>query len=280
MNQFLNNFTNFGLNDILDVLIVAFIFYKFLIMMRETRAETLIKGIIIILIVWRVAEMAEFRMLTFIIRNMMTLGFVALVIVFQPELRKGLDYLGRNKFFKKFSFVSEENGNDGDIVIFNIVDAVLKMSKEKIGALIVIERENSLSEISMSGVELDAQISSDLIRNIFFKNSPLHDGAMIIKDGRIKAASCILPLTDKIDLSNDLGTRHRAALGISENSDVLVLIVSEENGVISFSHEGKLSRFLDKNSLISILKSKLKPSETSKTRFVLPWRRQDAKEND
>nr|WP_243201546.1 diadenylate cyclase CdaA [Fusibacter sp. A1] len=256
MEQVISNFMSVTINDLLDILIIAFLFYKFLMLVKETRAEQLIKGLIVILIVWKLSEWAELRMVNFLIKNMMTLGLVALIIVFQPELRRALEYIGRSKFLRKsISDIMEE---EMDQMLSEIVEAVVSLASTKTGAIIAIERETGLNEVVHTGVKIDAFITAEIIKNIFFHNAPLHDGAIVIKKNRITAASCLLPLTHSTTLSNDLGTRHRAALGLVERSDAMVIVVSEETGVISLAMDGKLSRFIDKNSLTSILRSKFK----------------------
>lgn len=268
MNALFSNFLYITLNDILDIIIVAFIFYQLFGLIRETRAHTLIKGLFVIMAVWKISEWLQFRMLQFIIKNMMTLGLVALIIVFQPELRRGLEYLGRSKLFQPtLGYSNDEITN----TIKEIVDAVSDMSKTKTGALIVIEREIGLNELATFGIELNAKISSELLKNIFFKNSPMHDGAVIIRNNRVKAAGCILPLSQNSEVSKDLGTRHRAALGIVEKSDSIVVVVSEENGAISLSYDNQLLRFLDASTLTSVLKSKLKVVE--KQPLLMSFRR-------
>lgn len=199
----------------------------------------------------------------------MTVGLIAILIVFQPELRRGLEYIGRSRFFtKSFMEIKSESLSE----VFNeIVDAVASLSRQKIGALIVIERETGLNEVVETGTRIDGKVSSDLLINIFIPNTPLHDGAVIIKDDKIKAAGCFLPLTDNMSLSKDLGTRHRAALGISERSDCLAIVVSEETGSISIAERGSLARYLDSKTLKQILIDMYKPKEQQPS-FVLKWR--------
>ncbi len=256
MESVLNHFLNITPNDVLDIFIISFLFYKFLMLVKETRAEQLIKGLIVILLVWKIAEWAELRMVHFAIKNLMTLGVVALIILFQPEIRRALEYIGRNKLMRKS--ISDMMEEEMDHMIEQIVESVLDLSEQKTGALIAIERETGLNEIVQTGVMVDAIISAELIKNVFYHNAPLHDGAVVIKKNRLQAASCLLPLTTSTALSSDLGTRHRAALGLVERSDAMVIVVSEETGVISLAMDGKLARFIDRNSLLSILRSKFK----------------------
>lgn len=266
MTEITSHFMNMTINDLLDIGIITFLCYKFLMLVKETRAEQLIKGLFIILIVWKISEWAELRMIHFAIKNLVTLGIVALIILFQPELRRALEYIGRNKLLRKS--LTDMMEEEMDCMLEAIVEAVVDLSATKTGALIVVERETGLNEIVHTGIMLDAKITSDLLKNVFFHNAPLHDGAVVIKKNRIQAAACLLPLTTSTQLSNELGTRHRAALGLVERSDAMVIVVSEESGTISLAMDGKLSRFLDRNSLMSILRSKFKVVKKSN---ALTW---------
>lgn len=265
-------FLNIRIRDILDILIVALAFYKLFMLIRETRAEQLIKGLLILFALTKVSEWLQFHTLNWILDTTMTVGVMAILIVFQPELRRGLEYLGRSRFFTK-SFV-EIRGERLSEVFDEIVDAVASLSRQKIGALIVIERETGLNEIVETGTKIDGKVSSDLLINIFIPNTPLHDGAVIIKDDKIKAAGCFLPLTENSSLSKELGTRHRAALGISERSDCLSIIVSEETGAISIAENGSLARYLDTKTLKQILLDMYKPKEQQPLIFG-KWREKD-----
>jgi len=247
----LNIEQDIGINNIIDILIVSFVIYRILMMVRETRAEQLIKGIIILLVALKFSEWANLVVIHFLLKNTVTLGAVALLIVFQPEMRKALEYIGRSKFLKQsfIEFVNEEKALD----LHELVDAIEALSKTRTGALIVLEQEVPLGEISETGTPIDALVSAELVQNVFFPNSPLHDGAMVIRKGRIESAGCILPLSDSHTMSKSLGTRHRAALGLVESSDAVVLIVSEETGTISMAKGGKLQRYLDRESLEKLL---------------------------
>lgn len=263
-------FMNIRLLDVLDIFIVAFVFYKLLSLIHETRAEQLIKGIVILLIVSKISEWAKLYVVHFILKNTLTLGVVALLIVFQPELRRALEYIGRNKFLSK-GFIEV----DREIVkstVKQALHAVISLSKEKTGALIVFERQTGLGEVIHTGVWMDSVLSSGLLINIFEPNTPLHDGAVILRKDRIAAAGCFLPLSENHNLSKDLGTRHRAALGICEQSDAVVVVVSEETGAISVAANGKLSRFLDPQTLERILIDALH-AEEPKGRFPRKWRK-------
>ena len=230
----------------LDILIVAFLVYKILDFIRETRAEQLAKGLIVFIGATLASDVCHLYTLHWILSGTMTVGLIALVVIFQPELRRGLEYLGRSKLPTVFNQVDKEEAKH---IINEFVRAIESMSSSKTGALIIIERETLLNEIVETGTVIDAQISEQLIGNIFYEGSPLHDGALIVRGDRLRAAGCVLPLTQNKELSKELGTRHRAGIGITENSDALTIIVSEETGVISIAQNGKLTRFLDIKSV-------------------------------
>ncbi len=251
MNQFFQNIvSNIGLNDVLDILIVAFLFYKLLGFIRETRAEQLAKGILILIIVAVIANLLNLYTLQWILSNLVNVGLIAIVIIFQPELRRLLENLGRNKLINNFSGIDLE---EAEQITEEIKKALLRMSRTRTGALIVIERETTLTDIIETGTVIDASISSEMIGNIFYEGAPLHDGALIIRGDKLKAAGCVLPLTEDKKLSKELGTRHRAGIGITENSDALVFIVSEESGIISKAEDGRLERRLDGKRIEEIL---------------------------
>lgn len=263
---------NIRIQDIIDILIVALVFYKLFMLIRETRAEQLTKGIFALFIFTKVSEWLKLYTINWLLKQIVTVGTLAILIVFQPELRRALEYLGRSRFFTK-SFVEIKDETISQVVD-EIVEAVASLSRQKIGALIVIERKTGLNEIIETGTRIDGKVSSDLLINIFIPNTPLHDGAVIIREDIIKAAGCFLPLTDNMSLSKDLGTRHRAALGISEKSDGLAIVVSEETGAISIAENGSLARYLDAKTLKQILMDTYKPEETKQT-FITKWRRKD-----
>ncbi|MCF6461527.1 diadenylate cyclase CdaA [Clostridium sp. Cult3] len=271
--QFIKDlFTNIRIRDIIDILIVALAFYKLFMLIRETRAEQLTKGIFALFVFTKLSEWLELYTINWLLKQVMTVGTLAILIVFQPELRRALEYIGRSRFFTK-SFVEVKDESLSQMVD-EIVEAVASLSRQKIGALIVIERKTGLSEVVETGTKIEGKVSSDLLINIFIPNTPLHDGAVIIKEDMIKAAGCFLPLTDNTSLSKDLGTRHRAALGISEKSDGLAIVVSEETGAISIAENGSLARYLDAKTLKQILMDMYKPKEMKQT-FITKWRRKD-----
>lgn len=268
-------FTNIRLRDIIDILFVAMLFYRLFTLIKETRAEQLTKGIVILLILTKLSDWAELFTINWILEKTMTVGTLALLIVFQPELRRGLEYIGRGSYLSKS--LIEIRGESLNKVVEEMIEAVGSLSRQKIGALIVIERKTGLNEVVETGTKIDGYVSSNLLINIFIPNTPLHDGAVIIKEDKIKAAACFLPLTDNLDLNPELGTRHRAALGISEKSDSLVVVVSEETGGISVAENGKIARYLDLQTLEKILLDMYKTSE-DKQSFITKWRLRNEQE--
>ena len=242
-NFFENLFYGFGITDIIDILIVAFVIYKLMGLIKQTRAQQLMKGVIVLVAAAFFSGLFNLHTLNWILKGAVTLGSVAILVVFQPELRRALEYMGRSKFVK--APLKQMDKEKGKQITSHIVRAVENFSKDRVGALIVFEKETILSDIMESGTIVDAEISEQLLGNIFYEGSPLHDGAVIIRDGRLYAAGCVLPLTRSNTISKELGTRHRAGIGITENSDALTIIVSEETGIISMASEGQLSRFLD-----------------------------------
>lgn len=248
-----------GIRDIIDVLIVAYLIYILLNWIKDTRTWALFKGVVIILVVAMIAYVFQLHTLWWVISNTITVGTIALLVVFQPELRRALEQIGRGNMFAGL-FAASDNEQDGitEESIEAIIKACMHMSKYKTGALIVIEQDTKLGDVERTGISLDAVLTSQLLINIFEKNTPLHDGAVIVKNNRISAATCFLPLTDNPDISMDLGTRHRAAIGISEVSDAIVIVVSEENGIISYIRNGKIKRNLDMEIMRKILTSSRK----------------------
>ncbi len=269
-------FINIRIRDIIDILLVALLFYKLFTLIKETRAEQLTKGIVVLLVLTKLSDWAELFTINWILNKAMTVGTLALLIVFQPELRRGLEYIGRGSYFSK-SF-AEIRGESLNKVVIEIVEACASLSRQKMGALIVMERKTGLNEVAETGTRIDGEVSSNLLINIFIPNTPLHDGAVIIKEDKIKAAACFLPLTDNSDLNPELGTRHRAAIGISERSDSLVVVVSEETGSISVAENGKIARHLDIQTLEKILQDMYKPSE-DKQSFITKWRNKNEQED-
>lgn len=246
----MNSLKSMSFTAIIDILVVAFIFYKGYMLIKETRAEQLLKGIAFIIILIPISAILNLSMLYFILSKTLTIGIISVVIIFQPEIRRALEHLGRSAFEDKHGFVDKEQRN---IYVNEIVNAVSNLADSKTGALIAIEQGTGLGEIISSGTIIEAKITSNLLENIFVVNTPLHDGATIIGKDKILAAGCVLPLTNNKEINKKLGTRHRAGIGLSEISDALVIIVSEETGIISLAINGRLTRNYDKDRLRSIL---------------------------
>ena len=248
MHQFTENLlAGIAITDILDILIVAYIFYKVLGFIRDSRAEQLLKGVLVLLAVAFLSDILQLHVLNFIMRGTLAVGVLALIILFQPELRRALERMGRGSLFRiKGEPLDKEKAKD---VVAEFVEAAEEMAAERTGALIVFERDTSLTDIIETGTVINAEVSAQMIENIFYKGSPLHDGAMVVRGTKLHAAGCVLPLTDNMEIPKSLGTRHRAGIGISEKSDAVVLIVSEETGIITLVEDGVLERYLDSKTL-------------------------------
>lgn len=260
-NLMLSTIKNISIFSILDIIVVALIFYKTYMLMKETRAEQLLKGIVLIFVLIPISQLLNLTMLNWILNKTITIGVLTIVIIFQPEIRRALEHLGRTAFTEKHVFEDEETMEK---VISEIVNAVEILSNSKTGALIVIEQRTGIGEIIKTGTTLDAAISTALLENIFVVNTPLHDGATIIRNDRIIAAGCFLPLTNNDKISKKLGTRHRAGIGITETSDALTIIVSEETGTISLAMNGRLVRNYDRDKLKKILVQIIKRRQSTK----------------
>ncbi len=237
--------------DIIDIAIVAFVFYYIYKFIRERRAGKLAAGILILMLVLLISEILEMYALGFILSNVFQVGIIAVIIVFQPELRSALEKVGEEPLRGLRNIGEGKSGSTSQILsdIAEITQAVCDLALDKTGALIVIERSTKLGDIINSGTVVNANVNAYLIRNIFYNKAPLHDGAMIVRDGRIYSAGCFLPLSTNDDIVKDLGTRHRAAIGMSENSDAVIIVVSEETGTISLAFEGQLKRNYSYNTL-------------------------------
>ncbi|GAA0086624.1 diadenylate cyclase CdaA [Clostridium sp. CTA-7] len=245
-----NTIKNISVWAVLDIIVVAYIFYKGYILIKETRAEQLLKGIILMIALIPISYILKLEMLNFILNKTLTIGLLSVVIIFQPEIRRALEHIGRSAFEEIHNIQDEEKR---DITVNEIINAINNLAESKTGALIVIEQATRLGEILNSGTILDAKVSSNLLENIFVVNTPLHDGATIIRKDRILASGCVLPLTNNNTINKKLGTRHRAAIGLSEVSDSMVLVVSEETGIVSLAINGRLTRNYDKEKLRVIL---------------------------
>ena len=252
LERSLNLLTTMGVADIIDILVVAYLIYKAIWFVRKTNSYNLAKGIIVFLLVMLLADLFGLKMISFALRKTAELGLIALVILFQPELRRFLERMGSS-----FTTSRGEIGTEIDSAIAHTVLACTEMSASRTGALIIFERNVKLNEIMSTGTIINADTNAELIKNIFFNKAPLHDGALIIRDGRIASAGCVLPLTKSTNLSKELGMRHRAGIGLSEQSDAVVVIVSEETGSISVAIDGMLKRHLTSSTLERLLRSEL-----------------------
>ena len=254
-----NQFRTISFIDIIDILIVAYIIYRIMKLLKDTSAERLIKGIIILVGIMLLASMLHLTMISWLLQQALNVGLFAIVVVFQPELRRLLEQIGKGNFSRLI--VPADAPDEVESMITATVSACADMSRTKTGALIVFERRERLGEIISTGTMVDAAPSAELIKNIIFKNSPLHDGAMIVRAGRVCAAGCVLPLSGNQSLSRDLGTRHRAAVGMSESADSVLVVVSEETGSISVAIGGMLKRHLSPDMLRKLLENELLDSE-------------------
>lgn len=255
---------------LIDILVVALVIYYVIMLIRGTRAVQLLKGLAVLVIASSVSKLLGLQTIQWILDQVRLAIIVALPIVFQPELRRALEQLGRGKFFARpLSFLGEE---DMSRLINELVRSVQLLNKNKDGALIVIERETGVNDFIETGIKLDAVVSAEFLVNIFVPRTPLHDGAAIIRGDRVVAAGCFLPLTDSPYLSKQLGTRHRAALGITEVSDAVAIIVSEETGTISVAEEGRLTRYLDEKNLREMLENLLMPRHAQNSNGFWHWR--------
>ena len=255
-----------GVTDVIEIIIIAFVLYHIMVWVKNTRAWMLFKGIIVILIFLLIAALFQMNTILWLSGKVVNIAAIALVIIFQPELRNALERLGRKNFltaFFSFDFQKASTVRFSEKTITEIVKACYEMGKVKTGALIVIERDVMLNEYIRTGIPLDSLVSSQLLINIFEHNTPLHDGDIIVRGDRIVAATCYLPLSDNMELSKELGTRHRAAVGVSEVSDSMTIIVSEETGAVSLAVEGTLYRNIDADFLKSKLRFAAKLSQTT-----------------
>lgn len=259
--------------DIVDILIVAYVIYKGVKLLRETRAAQLVKGIIILILAMQLSSLFNLYLVNYILVNALQVGFVAIIVVFQPELRRALEKMGRSKFGNVFSFADGNTEEQTSNTISQICRAIENLSQNRVGALIVLERKTKVGDIIRTGVTLNSDVTAELLINVFVPNTPLHDGAIIIRNNKLVAAACFLPLTQNSELNIELGTRHRAAIGITETSDCVSLVVSEETGKISLALEGTLTRNLTVESLEKALTKILspEPNQLNSKKFKL-WK--------
>ena len=268
--------------DIVEILLIAFLMYHILVWVKNTRAWSLLKGIIVIAVFILIAAYFQMNTILWIVQNAFGVAVTAVVVILQPELRKALEELGQKNIISSIipfeTYRTSEEGRFSDKTINEITKACVEMGKVKTGALIVIEQNQSLSEYERTGIDVDGIVTSQLLINIFEKNTPLHDGAVIVRGNRVTSATCYLPLSDNMALSKDLGTRHRAGVGISEATDSMTVIVSEETGKISVAYKGELERSLDGDRLKERLKSiQNKPEEEPKKRILWKGRSKSEK---
>lgn len=271
LNELRNAFFTIRISDVIDVLVMSYVIYKLIIVLKETRAAQLLKGLLIILIFSRISFALNLYTINWVISNIFTAGLVLIIVVFQPELRRIFEKLGRSNRF--FVSLTKMDSQGDQTKTDEIINAVASLSRQKIGALIVIANKVGLADIVETGTLLNANISSELLINIFFPNSPLHDGAVIIKDDSIVAAGSFLPLSTNMSISKELGTRHRAALGMSEKSDAFIIVVSEETGIISTVYNATISRHIDTETLRSTLNKLFYEQDNS-------WLKKSVKEAD
>ncbi len=265
IQQYIANYSGyFRLQDLFDILIVAYVFYMIIGFIHETRAMQLIKGIVLLLIVLFISDLIELNTINYMLRNTLQVGVLAIVVIFQPELRRALEKMGTATMKTKL-FGQDVDTNQIKNMCDEVSSACGQMSSTRTGCLMVLERTSKLSDIAHTGVKIDSLVSEGLLINMFVPNTPLHDGAVIIRGGRVHSAACVLPLTQNPNLDSELGTRHRAGIGMSENSDAVVVIVSEETGKISLAVGGKLTRGLTKDSLNKALRKLMLPEEEDST---------------
>lgn len=271
INTLINIFKGFSISSFIDIIVVSFIFYKGYVMIKETRAEQLLKGILLIFLLIPISDILKLRTLNWILENTLTISVISIIIIFQPEIRKALEHIGRTSFVDKIIYEDEEMMKK---VVDEIVDATVSLAKNKVGTLIILEQRTGLGDIINTGTKINGDVSSALLQNIFVVNTPLHDGATVIRNDKIIASGCFLPLTSDDKLNKQLGTRHRAGIGVTEIADCITIIVSEETGVISLALNGRLLRDYDgdklRNVLLKIIKNRQNKKYSYKER-VKKW---------
>ena len=261
---FTNLFQHPDWHNMIDVLILTVFIYQIIKLVMHTRSNSLLKGIGIVLVMAWLSSALHLSAVSWLLTQIISMGLLFIVILFQPEFRRGLEQIGRSKLIRRFLGLpgKQQPAERVEAPVAEIVRAMSSMARKKVGALIIIERHTGLGDVIETGTRVDAEISAPLIENIFEPNTPLHDGAMVIRNRRIEAAACILPLSEDPTISRDLGTRHRAAIGITETTDAVSLIVSEETGIISMAREGRLTRHLDGRSLTILLTELFTPDRS------------------
>ena len=278
LSMAINYIRTIGITDILDILIVAVILYQLFMLVSRTNSARIARGIAVLLVVLWLSGVLHLNMINYLLRKAVEIGLIALVVLFQPELRRLLEKMGSSRRLKGF-FGGELQTLNMDGVITQTVLACADMSRSRTGALIVFERDNQLTEPISTGTLVDASVTAELLKNIFFVKAPLHDGAVIIRDGRIAAAGCMLPMSGNLNLSKELGMRHRAGIGMSERSDAVIVIVSEETGAISAAVDGMLKRHLSTETLETLLRRELLPEEDGTGKKKSFWEMIGVKKN-
>ncbi len=269
MVEFLSQYRNFGLRDAIDIIVVAVVFYQFYMLIKRTRAVQLVKGVMVLLVVSLLARYFELATIDWLLDKMWQMFVIAIPVVFQPELRKALEQLGRGSFFNRHPLVP--GADNLEQVAEELVRCSQVLSKNRIGALIVVERKTGVQDFVETGIKIDGMVSSEFLVNIFIPNTPLHDGAVIVRGDRVAAAGCFLPLSENPNIQKELGTRHRAAIGLTEISDALAIVVSEETGAISVGIDGALTRFMDEKTLRELLLRELEVKSISSSAIPF-WR--------
>ena len=274
-NNVVSNLRTFRLRDLIDILVISFVFYEIFQFARKSRAGQLVRGVVLLIVSFALAYLLELRTVRWVLNNFLQIGFIAAVVLFQPELRRALERLGQNtNWAGMFNLRRSDPSLRGvwQSAIVAICDAAEQLSDTRTGALMVFERNNNLDEIIRTGTPLSANVIPEMLGTIFYEGTPLHDGAVIIRDGRIVAAGCVLPLSNNLEMGKDMGTRHRAGLGMSENSDAIVVVVSEETGIISMAKNGVLIRRLDRQNLFNLLQEEIIPPEDeAEQKKEAPW---------
>ena len=276
-NNVVSNLRTFQVRDLIDILVISFVFYELFVFARKSRAGQLVRGLVLLLVCFALAYLLELRTVRWLLNNFLQVGFIAAVVLFQPDLRRALERLGNNT---NWAGLSNWRRSDPALrsvwqsAVVAICDAAEQLSDTRTGALMVLERNNDLEEIIRTGTPLSANVIPEMLGTIFYEGTPLHDGAVIIRDGRIVAAGCVLPLSNNLEMGKDMGTRHRAGLGMSENSDAIVVVVSEETGIISLAKNGVLIRRLDRQNLFNLLQEEIIPPESeTEQKKETPWAR-------
>ena len=262
--------------DTIDILIISFVFYQLIVFARKSHAGQLIKGLVLLLAFFALANVLELRTVSWVLNNVLTIGFTAAVIIFQPELRRALERMGQSTGWAGQLFSRRADPSLRGVwqsAVVAICDAAEQLSDTRTGALMVLERNNNLDEVIRTGTTFNANVIPEVLGTIFYEGTPLHDGAVIIRDGTIVAAGCVLPLSNNLQMGKDMGTRHRAGLGMSENSDAIVIVVSEETGIISMAKNGVLIRRLDRQNLYNMLQEEIIPPEEDEQGAPSLWQR-------